>query len=39
MKQQRGMQGLAVNGREDFSQSSAFSDEYDLCESLQGWYL
>lgn len=32
IKQHRGMQSFALNGRGDPSQSSAFSDEYDLCE-------
>ena len=32
IKQQRRGQSFAMNGRGDLSQSSAFSDEYDLCE-------
>lgn len=36
IKQQRGMQSFTMNGRGDFSQSSAFSDEYDLCKFSLG---
>ena len=36
IKQQRGMQSFTMNGRGDLSQSSAFSDEYDLCKFSLG---